>query len=180
MKPLLSVLALSFISVLWVSSTHASIIHFQSTLDGAQAGTASPGTGFADLALDDVANSLAVNLTYSGLLSPATNAHIHCCAPPGSAAGVIIPFIPEGFVTGTTSGSFSAVIPITPVFVADIESGLSYINIHTAVFPAGEIRGQIVAVPEPSTLSLLVGTCAVGLLFSRRWRAPCQKMNVVA
>jgi hypothetical protein len=160
---LFRVLRLAATGVLFGPSATANVIPFQVELDGADAGTVSPGTGIADLLLDDVANTLDINLTYSGLLSPTTNAHIHCCAPPGSNAGVIIPFIPEGFVTGVTSGSFVSTFLLTPLQVADIESGLSYINIHTVQFRAGEIRGQI-AVPEPAPLSLLAAALVAALV----------------
>jgi hypothetical protein len=39
--------------------------------------------------------------------------------------------------------------------IADLENGLWYINIHSTTFGGGEIRGQILPVPEPSTLALL-------------------------
>jgi hypothetical protein len=45
---------------------------------------------------------------------------------------------------------------------ADLLAGLWYVNIHSSVFPGGEIRGQVV--PEPTTICLLgLG----GLLLSR-------------
>jgi len=37
---------------------------------------------------------------------------------------------------------------------ADLPGGNSYFNLHTATFPGGEIRGQLVLVPETSTLAL--------------------------
>jgi hypothetical protein len=142
----------------------ATLIHFNVTLDGAQAGTVSPGTGSATLDLDTVANTLVVNLSYSGLLAPTTNAHIHCCAPPGVSAGVIIPFVPP-FVTGLTSGTFLNTFNLTATQVTQVASGLSYINIHTTLYPAGEIRGQIV--PEPASLALVFAGLVVAALMRR-------------
>jgi CHRD domain-containing protein/PEP-CTERM motif-containing protein len=140
----------------------ATIFTIPVSLDGPQAGTASPGTGSATLTLDDVALTLNVVMTYSGLLSPTNNAHIHCCSPPGVSSGVIIPFVPP-FVLGATSGSFSNLFSLTPTLLTQVESGGAYINIHTDLFPAGEIRGQIAAVPEPATAGLLcTGLLALG------------------
>jgi hypothetical protein len=36
-----------------------------------------------------------------------------------------------------------------------ILAGLSYINFHTVQFGGGEIRGQLLVVPEPATLALM-------------------------
>lgn len=47
----------------------------------------------------------------------------------------------------------------------NILAELAYINFHTVQFPAGEIRGQILlAVPEPSTLALLLFVALLPLL----------------
>jgi hypothetical protein len=58
---------------------------------------------------------------------------------------------------------------ISAANVNNVKSGLSYINIHTTNTPAGEIRGQIAAIPEPGTLSLL-GVGLAGLGAARRMR----------
>ena len=138
------------------------------SLDGLQAGTLSPGTGSATLTLDDVANTLNVDITFSGLLGTTLDAHIHCCALPGFTAGVVIPFNPP-FPLGVTSGSMNNTFAISALNVSNVKSGLSYINIHTTNTQAGEIRGQIAPIPEPGTLAL-VGAGLAALGAGRRMR----------
>jgi hypothetical protein len=42
-------------------------------------------------------------------------------------------------------------------------------NVHTSVFPGGEIRGQLLLIPEPSTAALLgLGAGATALALRRR------------
>jgi hypothetical protein len=153
---------------------HASVILYSVGLDAnvqQVPPNVSPGTGHATLTLDTVGQTLVVALSYSGLLAPATNAHIHCCAPPGTNAGVVIPFVvPGGFVVGSTSGSMNTTFLLDSTLVADILSGQSYVNIHTTLFPGGEIRGNITAdtqVPEPAAMGLM-GAALAGLVLLRR------------
>ncbi|HEX5065901.1 MAG TPA: CHRD domain-containing protein [Myxococcota bacterium] len=160
------VLFAALAALLLATSAGATQFTINVTLDGAQEGNASPATGSATLILDDVANTLDVNLSYSGLTTALTNAHIHCCSLPPVAAGVIIPFVPP-MTTGATSGTFANVFALTPTQVTQVMSGLSYINLHTSTFPGGEIRGQIAAVPEPGTLALM-SLGLVGLATARR------------
>ena len=53
--------------------------------------------------------------------------------------------------------------------MADLQNGLYYVNVHTSLFPGGEIRGQLGLVPEPGTI-VLIGTGALGLLAVARKR----------
>src|SRR6266851_881281 len=72
---------------------------------------ASPGTGLATVVLDPTAQTMQINATFSGLTSNDVAAHIHCCAPLGTNAGVAttVPAFP-GFPLGVTSGSYSSVV----------------------------------------------------------------------
>ena len=75
-------------------------------------------------------------LTYSGLSGPATGAHFHGPAMPGSNAGVVVPF------TSATS-PIEGQATLTPAQLADLMDGKWYANVHTASNPGGEIRGQV-------------------------------------
>jgi hypothetical protein len=51
----------------------------------------SPGTGFAVITIDTTANTLnIVSETFTGLVSPTTASHIHCCtASPGTGTAAV-------------------------------------------------------------------------------------------
>ena len=108
---------------------------------------------------------LAYTLTFSGLSSPATQAHLHF-GQPGVAGGVFLflctnlgngpagtPACPanEGTVTRTVTAADIVAVPAQNVTASDfagalriIHSGDAYANVHTTKFPMGEIRGQLV------------------------------------
>ncbi len=157
----LSLAALSF-------SSSASIVSLHSVLGGAQEvpANASPATGVADLSYDDVSNILTWDIDFAGLVAGLTNSHFHGNAPPGVAAGVKIA-IPH--TNGVTFGNLAGSAAVAQADEAALLGGLWYINIHSQSFPGGEIRGQVLAVPEPSTILLLAIGCA-GFLAQRRLR----------
>jgi len=117
------------------------ILHFAATLDGLQEvpPNASPATGTADVVLDDVANTITVDLHFSGLVAPQTAAHIHGPAPPGVNAAVLV-----GFPLGEFD---NMVFNITDTIEGHIKANLTYVNVHSQTFPGGEIRGQLLEQP---------------------------------
>jgi hypothetical protein len=153
--------------------------------------TGSPGTGFAQVTIDTAANTMDVMVTFSGLTSGTTASHIHCCIAPGGNAGVATttPTF-TGFPLGVTSGTYDhtfdmslassynpafvtanggTVASAEPVLLAGLSAGDAYLNIHTANFPGGEIRGFLHAVPEPSTWAMMIlGFAGIGFMAYRR------------
>src|SRR5882672_7269900 len=119
MKPSLSVVAKFTVTALGVATAlmlpgpaaYAIPVTFVGNLAGANEvpPIASLGTGLATVVLDPTAQTIQVNATFSGLTSNDVAAHIHCCAPLGTNAGVAttVPAFP-GFPLGVTSGTYSS------------------------------------------------------------------------
>lgn len=144
---------------------------FIANLNGAQDSVATPATGFGTVLLNDAQNMITVDMSWVGLIGgPATVAHIHCCAPPGSNAAVLFPFVIPNVVSGSMAEQNFA---ITAAQVAQLQAGNMYMNIHNAQFPGGEIRGQLAAsVPEPASVGLMgMGFAVLMILARRRWSA---------
>jgi hypothetical protein len=180
----------------------AAPILFSATLTGGQESPSnlSPATGTAFVTIDDVAATMHIELDFLGLLGASTAAHIHVINGPGDAnladtVGPVATTTPAfgGFPLGFADGSMNQTYDMTLAssyrggFITDaggttgaamaalfagIADGRAYLNIHSAIFPGGEIRGflQPVAVPEPATL-LLFGMGALGMMTRRRRRS---------
>jgi hypothetical protein len=172
------------------SAAHSATMTFIAGLSGANERpdpVSSPGTGLAIVVLDPTAETIQILATFSSLTSPTTAAHIHCCAPLNTNAGVattVPAFI--GFPLGVTFGAYMSpvfsladALIYNPAFItaqgglrqaeaaliAGIIAGQSYFNIHTVNFPGGEIRGQLAAVapvPLPASV-ILFGSALLGL-----------------
>ncbi len=110
---------------------------FQATIDGAQVvpTTGSPGTGLGCITLN-LNGTVTFDISYTGLLAAETAAHFHGPAPAGVNAGVQIG-LPAG------SPKLGTTVALSAGQQADLLAGLWYINIHSTMFPGGEIRGQV-------------------------------------
>lgn len=142
---------------------------FNVILNGANAGTPSPGTGFGVVRLNG--NQITYDISYSGLLGFTLESHVHEL-PSGVIVLGLTPFDP--LTVG--SGRFFGTATYLPAQVSSLQAGNQYVNIHTTTAlygGAGEIRGTIVPVPEPSTVGLLLLGVITGL--SWRFGGKCQE-----
>jgi hypothetical protein len=98
----------------------------------------SAGDGSAALTYDDASNTLTWSIPYQNLTGPATAAHFHGPAAPGQNAGPQVDIGKTG-LANPMEGSAE----LTDQQEADLKAGMWYINIHTAKYPDGEIRGQV-------------------------------------
>lgn len=136
---LVPIIALAAAAMASSGAVNAEILHFTAKLDGASETPANPslGKGDASVTLDTDSRHLTWTISYKDLSGPATMAHIHGPAPVGVAAGVQIPI--SGDLTSPVSGGAD----IDDGQIGDLRAGLWYVNIHTAKYPKGEIRGQL-------------------------------------
>jgi hypothetical protein len=154
---------------------------------------ASPGTGSATVIYDSTGHTLQVSADFMDLVGTTTAAHIHCCtsSPLSGTAGVATttPTFP-GFPSGVTSGSYNQTFDLTmtssfnSAFITDnggtvagaeaalaagLANGQAYFNIHTNIYPGGEIRGFLTAMPLPAAVWLF-GSGLLGLAALARRR----------
>jgi CHRD domain-containing protein len=117
--------------------------HLVAKMDGAQETppVPTPGTGTGDFVRQS-ATELAYTYTWQDLLGQAMAAHIHK-APPGVPGPIVIPLSPPS----GQSGSVSDVATADAALLDDIcaNPGEYYINVHSDLYPGGEIRGQLVS-----------------------------------
>jgi hypothetical protein len=128
----------------------------------------SPGYGDADFTLSGT--TLSVNLgtgSYTDLLGNSSAVTINDASPNGYGYNGPVIFALSLNSPGSTSGTFNGSGTLTTQQILDLNAGDLYVNLRSNVYPSGEIRGELEAVPEPSALAL-IGTGALALLARRR------------
>jgi hypothetical protein len=153
----------------------AAPVTYSANLAGANENPATPsaGTGSTVVIYDAAAHTLRVVVQFAGLTGTTTASHIHCCAaPPGNAGVATTTPTFTAFPLGVTSGTYDRTFDLTaagswnPAFItanggtpasaeavlaAGLAAGQAYLNVHTNVFPGGEVRGFLVLAPELSS-----------------------------
>lgn len=131
---LLGVAVLAFAAV--ASASTSKEIMLGAKLDAMQDHAKSHGTGTFTATL--TGSKLSWHLSFKGLTGAASAAHIHLGAK-GKAGNVLIPLC--GPCTRAEMGS----VKLNAMQVRDLTKLATYVNVHTAKYPNGEIRGQIAA-----------------------------------
>jgi len=154
---------LSLVVLLGTSASAQEPIHISANLRGFNEVPAkfTAGTATFRATIDQVAQTITFTVTFSNLTGPPLASHIHFAQP--NVNGGVQVFFCDG--TGhpacptTPSGTISGTVHAADVvdagqgigagdfkdLVKAILAGKTYVNIHTATFPGGEIRGQIIA-----------------------------------
>jgi hypothetical protein len=112
--------------------------------------------GFVDFVVDD-----------SGGVA-FTTVHFQAAGPVGINAGVIHDLSAFHTPSGQVSGRVTGNVVLSAAQEVDLFDNVIYVNLRSVNSPAGEVRGQLVPVPEPSTV--LLGLIAGGACLIRRRR----------
>ena len=180
-----------FLATSFALSSSADIVEFQLLGNGGEGlleGNVTPGTGSigeggigaSGLIYNTATNILHVDVQwgtgngYAGdLTDTITLLHLHgpTAAPPPDAFSQTGPLLVV--LSNTTNFNASPIEGgvVDNYFInqsdeAALLAGRTYINVHTELFSMGEIRGYLVAVPEPSSL----GIAGLFLLIAARRR----------
>ena len=117
-RPVIKALFVPILIGVSLITAKADVLQYDAFLSGPNESppNASPGTGFAIVDYDNVAHTLLVDVSFSGLLGTTTASHIHAAtAVPGTGTAGVATTTPyfTGFPLGVTSGSYSNVLDLT-------------------------------------------------------------------
>ncbi len=112
-------------------------VTFKATLNGNSEvpSNATAATGTATLTFNTTTKVFSIVVAHN--LAAPTAGHIHKGAI-GVNGAVVFPFVTVVTPINFTSSALDA------TQVSDLNAGLYYVNLHTASYPGGEIRGQLI------------------------------------
>ena len=146
------VLVAMVIAALSVAGTaSANDLKFTAELTGAQERPTPVQTeGEGEAKFESEGTSVAFELKWKNLSTPAVAAHIHCGGPEEAGPVGVTLFVGAMGAEGEVQGSFTAPDPdnlcgwedLADVLEA-MATGEAYVNVHSTQFRGGEIRGQV-------------------------------------
>src|ERR671919_2907077 len=150
-KPLLFVVVVVAM-LATVSAAYAGDLKFEAELSGAHEVPPVTTEGVGEAKFESDGMSVAFELKWDDLTTPAFAAHIHCGVTGMNGPVGVTLFSGAGGTEGEVTGSFTAPDAgngcgwddLADVLGA-MAAGGTYVNIHTTQRPGGEIRGQIAA-----------------------------------
>ena len=137
MKKLVLFLAVAALALAAVASASPSKeIMLGAKLDAMQDHAKSSGTGTFTATI--TGSKLSWHLAFKQLTGSASAAHIHL-GPKGKAGNVLIA------LCGPCKANAMGTVKLNAMQLRDVSKLATYVNVHTAKYPNGEIRGQVAA-----------------------------------
>lgn len=118
----------------------------------------STGIGSATVTLNETQKTVEVSGTFENMSAPVSAAHIHVGVKGVASADIVTPLVATEDVTGTLSLEATT---LTDDQITAMKAGNHYINVHTAMNPTGEIRGQISDDAADTIVTYVVNLAAV-------------------
>ena len=119
------------------------------------------GSGTASIVIDPAAGTACWTLNVADI-EPVTQSHIHIGAE-GESGDIVVPLDVDGF-EGSSEGCIEPMEDAAVLQeIVDNPAGY-YVNVHTADFPAGAIRGQLAASANPPNTALPLSDGSLALL----------------
>jgi hypothetical protein len=171
---LTNAMAIALVLFGYVAGARGTILSYQANLDGLQEvpPNGSPAFGLLDATVNNVSGAFVVTMgTFQDLLGGSTAVTLNDAAA-GTNGPIVFSLTLD--TPGAATGTFSGGGTLTAPQIADVAAEKLYVNIRSQVFPSGEIRGQLFALPVPEPGSMVMAVLASFGLAGLRLRRAMQ------